>query len=147
MAADQGNSLYFAVCGCLRTYRSGYGRIYLQQISLCVRHTFHRAVPAELRRVLETVGLRSESSVKMFGSIKRSEDDDHVKLSTFINEICLACKEMSRSYTGALILIERNTRLDELLVQENVVKLDAAVTSTMLQSIFYKARLCMTEVF
>lgn len=127
--------LFVAVCGLIGLDMVGY---IFNKFLYVFAILFIVLFQPELRRVLETVGLRSESSVKMFGSIKRSEDDDHVKLSTFINEICLACKEMSRSYTGALILIERNTRLDELLVQENVVKLDAAVTSTMLQSIFYK---------
>jgi len=45
---------------------------------------------------------------------------------------------MAATKTGALILIERKTRLDELLTQENVVKFDSTVTSSVLQSIFYK---------
>ena len=45
---------------------------------------------------------------------------------------------MCKTYTGALILIERNTKLDELLTQENVVKFDSTVTNSVLQSIFYK---------
>ena len=45
---------------------------------------------------------------------------------------------MSKSNTGALILIERTTRLDELLTQENVVRFDSTVTNSVLQSIFYK---------
>ena len=91
----------------------------------------------ELRRVLETLGLKT-SAVTGLGMFRRNVDTDQTRLSSFINEICIACKEMSRTYTGALILIERNTRLDELLAQENVVRLDSAVTSSMLTSIFYK---------
>jgi hypothetical protein len=45
---------------------------------------------------------------------------------------------MASTYTGALILIERKTRLDELLTQENVVKFESSVTSSVLQSVFYK---------
>lgn len=90
----------------------------------------------ELRRALETVGLKSFGSIK--GILGTGQTDDKTALSSFINEICLACKEMSRSYTGALILIERNTRLDELLTQENVVKFDSQVSNSVLQSIFYK---------
>ena len=91
----------------------------------------------ELRRVLETLGLRS-SSISGLNFFKRNVDTDHAKLSSFINEICIACRDMSKTYTGALILIERTTKLDELLSQENVVRLDSAVTSSMLTSIFYK---------
>ncbi|MBR1797141.1 MAG: diadenylate cyclase [Clostridiales bacterium] len=90
----------------------------------------------ELRRVLETVGLKSFTSVK---SLFVSDDYDNTTLSTtFVHEICNACSEMASSYTGALILIERKTRLDELLTQENVVRFDSTVTSSVLQSIFYK---------
>ena len=90
----------------------------------------------ELRRALETVGLRTSS--RFTDPFKHQEKLNSTELSGFINEICLACKEMGRSYTGALILIERKTKLDELLSQENVVKFDSSVTSSVLQSIFYK---------
>ncbi len=90
----------------------------------------------ELRRALETVGLRTSNAANPF----RHTESEMTKeeLSSFIKEISSACKEMSRTYTGALILIERNTRLDELLSQENVVSFDSEVTSSVLQSIFYK---------
>ncbi len=90
----------------------------------------------ELRRVLETVGLRSFIS---FRNLFASEDSTASAVSsTFIHEISTACNEMAQSCTGALILIERKTRLDELLTQENVVKFESSVTSSVLQSIFYK---------
>ena len=90
----------------------------------------------ELRRALETVGLRTSNAANPF---KHSESVmSKEELTAFIKEISSACKEMSRTYTGALILIERNTRLDELLSQENVVRFDSEVTSSVLQSIFYK---------
>ena len=90
----------------------------------------------ELRRALETVGLRTSS--RFTDPFKHQEKLNSTELSAFINEICLACKEMGRSYTGALILIERKTKLDELLSQENVVRFDSSVTSSVLQSLFYK---------
>ncbi len=91
----------------------------------------------ELRRALETVGLRS-SSLRFLDVLRHGEEDDNARLNSFIGEISRACTEMGETYTGALILIERNTKLNELLTQENVVSLDSAVTSTMLTSIFYK---------
>ena len=90
----------------------------------------------ELRRALETVGLRTSSATNPFRhseSVMTKEE-----LNSFIKEISSACKEMSRTYTGALILIERHTKLDELLSQENVVTFDSEVTNSVLQSIFYK---------
>lgn len=90
----------------------------------------------ELRRALETVGLKSFGSIK--GLLTNSEYAIDVETSSLIDEITDACSEMSSTYTGALILIERNSRLDELLNQENVVRFDSSVTSSVLQSIFYK---------
>ena len=92
----------------------------------------------EFRRVLETVGLRTSGSIRgiLNGNSGTSEEDKAI--SSLIHEICYACREMCKTYTGALILIERNTHLDELLTQENVVKFDSTVTSSVLQSIFYK---------
>ncbi|MBO7452999.1 MAG: diadenylate cyclase [Clostridiales bacterium] len=89
----------------------------------------------ELRRILETVGIKSFTSIK--GVIINSNEHED-EITRFIKEICSACKEMSKTYTGALILIERNTKLDELLMQENVVQFESSVTSSVLQSLFYK---------
>ncbi len=90
----------------------------------------------ELRRVLETVGLKTINPIK---SLFSSDDSESTTRSyTFVHEICLACKDMSSTYTGALILIERTTKLDELLSQENVVSFDSTVTNSVLQSVFYK---------
>ena len=90
----------------------------------------------ELRRALETVGLRTSNAAIPFRHSESIMTKD--ELNCFIKEISAACKEMSRTYTGALILIERRTRLDELLSQENVVTFDSEVTNSVLQSIFYK---------
>lgn len=90
----------------------------------------------ELRRALETVGLKTFGSFKNI--ITGPSEDDNTATSSLVHEISLACDEMAKDYTGALILIERTTRLDELLTQENVVKFDSSVTNSVLQSIFYK---------
>ena len=90
----------------------------------------------ELRRALETVGLRTSNAANPFRHSESIMTKD--ELNAFIKEISAACKEMSRTYTGALILVERRTRLDELLSQENVVTFDSEVTNSVLQSIFYK---------
>lgn len=90
----------------------------------------------ELRRALETVGLKSFGSFRnLFSS---SDVGDKTQLTSLIHEIGTACEEMASTYTGALILIERTTRLDEFLRQENVVEFDSTVTNSVLQSIFYK---------
>jgi len=63
----------------------------------------------EMRRALEKVG---RTSVKKFSFFPDS--DDHIaKWTKCIDDICEACDELSRTYTGALIVIERKTRLGE----------------------------------
>ena len=90
----------------------------------------------ELRHALETVGLRSFSS---FSSVVLNDDsDEQLRYVSMVDEIVKACTEMSKTYTGAIMLLERTTKLGELLKQENVVRLDSSVTNSMLQSIFYK---------
>lgn len=90
----------------------------------------------ELRHALETVGLKSFSS---FSNVILNDDsDEQMKYVTMVDEIVKACTEMSKTYTGAIMILERSTKLSELLKQENVVRLDSSVTNSMLQSIFYK---------
>ena len=90
----------------------------------------------ELRRALETVGRRSLSFLA--GALVDESPQSGHSIHNTIEAIVRACDRMSESRTGALIVIERETRMSELAEQENSVILDAAVSSSMLQQIFYK---------
>lgn len=90
----------------------------------------------ELRRALETVGLKSFSPLSQ--AFTSDYQDAQHQLSDMIDEMAEACDKMAKTYTGALIIFERNSRLSELTNQENAVKLDSAVSTNMLMSIFYK---------
>lgn len=90
----------------------------------------------ELRRALETVGLKSFTSFS--NAFSSDYQDPQHSLSRMLDQVVDACIKMGKSYTGALIIFERNSKLSELVEQENAVKLDSSVTDTMLQSIFYK---------
>jgi uncharacterized protein (TIGR00159 family) len=90
----------------------------------------------ELRKALETVGLKSFSTFSNALSPEYQEEAGNV--ANMIDHIVSACSAMAKSYTGALIIIERNSKLGELLEQENVVRLDSSVTKDMMESIFYK---------
>lgn len=91
----------------------------------------------ELRRALETFG---RSSFSVLSSAITPEDTEISTRSVhhLIESIVRACEKMSTTQTGALIILERQTKLSDLIEQENVVLLDAAVSATMLQQIFYK---------
>lgn len=90
----------------------------------------------ELRRTLETVGRNS------FGRLTGSLIGDTSRQGyTFtwqmVESIVSACESMRQEKTGALIIIERATKLGDLAEQENAVQLDAAVTTALLKQIFY----------
>lgn len=125
--------LFVAFCGVVGLDMVGF---LFNRLLYIVAILFVVLFQPELRRALETVGLRTSNAANPFRHSESIMTKD--ELNTFIKEISAACKEMSRTYTGALILIERHTRLDELLSQENVVTFDSEVTNAVLQSIFYK---------
>lgn len=85
----------------------------------------------ELRRTLETVGRNR----LMYGVGNGFSTDP--ALHRMIENIVKACEWMSSTRTGALIVIERSTRLGELYEQENAVRVDAIVSSALLRQIFY----------
>ena len=92
----------------------------------------------ELRRALESVGLRTFFSSTISSAIAPNEELAEMYTVRLIDQVVDASVKMSETYTGALIIFERTSKLSDLMKQENAVTLDASVTSTMLQSIFYK---------
>lgn len=79
----------------------------------------------ELRRGLEHVG-RSK-----FGSWFTSVKNEDADIAT---EVCRAAKNLSSSRTGALIVFEKDTMLDDLLTAGT--ELNATVTAELLENIF-----------
>ena len=84
----------------------------------------------ELRRVLEKVGSRSQLS-GLFGSEFQS-----MHMEGAITQTVLACADMSRSKTGALIIFVRDNQLTDPISTGTLV--DAAVTSELLKNLFFK---------
>lgn len=82
----------------------------------------------ELRRLLEKVG-----SSRIIGFFSSEYRDMH--LEGAINQTVLACSDLSRSRTGALIIFERDNQLSEPVSTGTVV--DAVVTAELLKNIFF----------
>ena len=91
----------------------------------------------ELRRALETFGRSSFNKLSSAITADEAEKSSGYIHNT-IEAIVRACDKMAETRTGALIILERQTRLGELIEQENVVHMDAAVSATMLLQTFYK---------
>ena len=84
----------------------------------------------EIRRVLEQVGSQRLKFLSIF-----SREDTVSEMEKTIAQTVLACTEMSRSRTGALIVFEQKMQLDDMVRSGTV--LDAAVSSELLKNIFF----------
>lgn len=83
----------------------------------------------ELRNLLERMGRFKVGSIIDFGS--DTSDEEQMKV---IESVALAASHMSESRTGALIVMERTTRLGEFISTGTM--LDANVSSGLLENIF-----------
>lgn len=85
----------------------------------------------EIRDLLEKLG--STSIIRLF-SIGDSGKKDNRNYQV-IDNVCSAVRELSSTKTGALIVIERTTQLDE--VTRTGVAINADVNSYLLRNLFY----------
>ena len=86
----------------------------------------------ELRSVLEKVGGEPLKSIKSITSAKEQPGS----ASAGINEIARAAEELSASRTGALIVLERTTRLGDII--RSGVTVNADLNNFLLRNIFYE---------
>ncbi len=84
----------------------------------------------ELRSFLEKVGGGSLKGIKSIAEGRG--DDEQIKL---INEVCSAAADMSETRTGALIALERSTKIGEYAATGTVINAD--VNALLIKNIFY----------
>ena len=82
----------------------------------------------ELRRVLEQIGTTKIGNIF-------SVDSNNVTIEDTIKEICIGVENMSRQRIGALIVIERKTKVSDVLLTG--VELKSRVSSSVLVNIFF----------
>ena len=82
----------------------------------------------ELRKLLERVG--SSAFMNIFGKAEVSRE-----MELAINETISACEDMSRSRTGALIIFEREIKLDDTIKTGTTVNAD--LNAELLKNIFF----------
>jgi len=85
----------------------------------------------EIRDALERVGTGSIHSIMSIGEHKKKND----KQSKVIEQVTHAVGMLSASKTGALIVIARTTKLDDLY--DGSIALNADVSSELIRNIFY----------
>ena len=86
----------------------------------------------ELRNVLEKIG-RARWGRSLFAG--RLDEDERVRRTHSLEKICVAAERMSRSKTGALMVFERETPLNEIIATGTT--LDAAISEELIGNIFY----------
>ncbi len=84
----------------------------------------------ELRAALEKVGGDPLRSIK-----NMAEPKEIAARTAVIENICIAAGDMSRDRTGALIVIERSTKLGDIM--KTGVLIDATVSQSLIRNIFF----------
>lgn len=93
----------------------------------------------EIRKFLVVLGKRGSlfrSQNKWLKKLMQKKTDNASSTSEEIKQIASACYEMSKTLTGAIIVIKRDDSL--AFYEETGEEIDAKVTESILGSIFYK---------
>jgi len=89
----------------------------------------------EIRKFLLMIGSTNFTQRrKFFRQFKFVKDDTQIK--TNLNAIVKACENMGRTYTGALIVIQKSTKLDFIKISGDSMNLE--INQPIIESIFFK---------
>lgn len=83
----------------------------------------------ELRKLLAKMGSRN------FYGFFSTKAQDSSEIDAAITQTVLACEQMSKTKTGALILFERSMKLNDIMATGTSI--DAEITAELLKNIFY----------
>lgn len=83
----------------------------------------------ELRKLLAKMGSRN------FYGFFSAKAQDSSEIDAAITQTVLACEQMSKTKTGALILFERGMKLNDIMATGTSI--DAEITAELLKNIFY----------
>lgn len=86
----------------------------------------------ELRKVLEQVGRSSRLS---FPAGAGAKDNEKQQMTKAINAICDSCAILSEEKVGALIVMEKETRLGDIISTGTVI--DSRPSAELIRNIFY----------
>ena len=114
----------------------------LKTVSFVLRYVFEYGMIAllvvfqpELRRALEQMGRTRLSSFNVFGAGNTDEEEAVWKWRTAISMICNASAALSRQKIGALMVIERQTKLGEIIKTGTIINADP--TAELIGNVFF----------
>ena len=85
----------------------------------------------EIREALEKIGTGSINGIMSFGDQKKKRQMYYMA----IEQICSAISELANSKTGALIVLGRTTKLDDVI--QTGITINADVNSNLLRNLFF----------
>ncbi len=88
----------------------------------------------EIRKFLYNVGAnqRTRSVLRLFGFVHDAETSDKQE----VMPIVMACNNMSRNKVGALIVVERSIRLNDIVETGDLI--DSVINQRLIENIFFK---------
>lgn len=89
----------------------------------------------EIRNALESVGRTPVSKLGNIFQLGRDDSKTQEQMNFTINAVCKEVSELSDTKTGAIIVLEKQTNLGEVIKTGTLV--DASVTPELLGNIFY----------
>lgn len=91
----------------------------------------------EIRRFFSRIGSRQKGGVfRVFKRFFGSNSNEKEKTDFDLVQIVLACRNLSKSSTGALIILTRNNNLD--FYSHSGEQINANINSRLIESIFFK---------
>ncbi len=84
----------------------------------------------EIRDAFEKIGTGALSSLSAIGDRKKKE-----AVNSAIDQVCIAVADLSKSRTGALIVITRTTNIDDVI--QSGITVNADVNSFLLRNLFF----------
>ena len=84
----------------------------------------------EIRDAFEKIGTGTLSSITAIGDRKKKE-----AVNSAIDQICIAVADLSKTKTGALIVIARTTKIDDVI--QTGIAVNADVNSFLLRNLFF----------
>ena len=90
----------------------------------------------ELRRMLEHMGQTQVSNIKLFTKSDDAVNFQNKQWIIAIDAICNAVCDFSKSNTGALIVLERTTKLQDIIDTGTI--LDSVPSKQLIENIFFK---------
>ena len=89
----------------------------------------------ELRKVLEQVGRTSISNLSVFGTNMSAGEYERKQMIKTINAICDSCAILSKEQIGALIVLERETRIGDIISTGTII--DSQPSADLIKNVFF----------